>query len=42
VLNVAKGLRKLLDRKREKAAKRRQIAIEAGEDVSEDNEDEAE
>jgi RING finger protein 113A len=42
VFNVAKGLKKLLDRKREKAAKRRQAAIDAGEEVSEDDEDEAE
>jgi RING finger protein 113A len=42
VFNVAKGLKKLLDRKREKAAKRRQAVIDAGEEVSEDDEDEAE
>lgn len=42
VFNVAKGLKKLLDRKREKAAKRRQKAIEAGEEVSEDEEEDAE
>jgi len=39
VFNVAKGLKKLLDKKREKAAKRRQKAIEAGEEVSEDEEE---
>jgi len=39
VFNVAKGLKKLLDRKREKAAKRRQKAIEAGEEVSEEEEE---
>lgn len=38
VFNVAKGLKKLLDRKREAAAKRRERAIEAGEEVSEDEE----
>ncbi|CZR63824.1 related to N.crassa uvs2 protein [Phialocephala subalpina] len=42
VFNVAKGLKKLLDRKREKAAKRRQKAIEAGEEPSEDDDVEAE
>lgn len=40
VFNVAKGLKKLLDRKRERAAKRREKALEAGEDVSEDEEEE--
>ena len=40
VFNVAKGLKKLLDRKRERAAKRRQKAIDAGEEVSEDEEPE--
>ena len=39
VFNVAKGLKKLLDRKREAAAKRRERAIEAGEEVSEDEEE---
>lgn len=38
VFNVAKGLKKLLERKREAAAKRRERAIEAGEEVSEDEE----
>ena len=41
VFNVAKGLKKLLDRKRERAAKRRQKAIEAGEEVSDEEEEEA-
>jgi RING finger protein 113A len=36
VFNVAKGLKKLLDRKRERAAKRRERALEAGEDVSDE------
>lgn len=40
VFNVAKQLKKLLDKKREKAAKRRQKAIDAGEEVSEDEEEE--
>jgi RING finger protein 113A len=39
VFNVAKGLKKLLDKKREKAAKRRQKAIEAGEEVSDEDEE---
>ena len=39
VFNVAKGLKKLLERKREAAAKRRERAIEAGEEVSEDEEE---
>lgn len=39
VFNVAKNLKKLLDKKREKAAKRRQKAIEAGESVSEEEEE---
>lgn len=39
VFNVAKGLKKLLERKREAAARRREKAIEAGEEVSEDEED---
>lgn len=38
VFNGAKGLKKLLERKREKAAKRREAAIEAGEDVSDEEE----
>ena len=42
VFNVAKGLKKLLDKKREKAAKRRQKAIEAGEEVSDEEDEEAE
>ncbi|UNI24407.1 N-terminal methionine N(alpha)-acetyltransferase NatE [Purpureocillium takamizusanense] len=42
VFNGAKRLKRLLERKRERAAKRRQEAIEAGEEVSdEDEEDEA-
>jgi len=40
VFNVAKGLKKLLNKKREKAAKRRQKAIEAGEEVSDEEEEE--
>lgn len=40
VFNVAKGLKKLLDRKTERAAKRRQKAIEAGEEVSEEEDEE--
>ncbi|KAH8660695.1 hypothetical protein BGZ60DRAFT_413881 [Tricladium varicosporioides] len=40
VFNVAKNLKKLLDRKRERAARRRQKAIEAGEEVSEEEEEE--
>ena len=39
VFNVAKNLKKLLDKKRDKAAKRRQKAIEAGESVSEEEEE---
>lgn len=42
VFNGAKGLKKLLDKKREKAAKRRQKAIEAGEEVSDEEEGEEE
>ncbi|XP_044721888.1 zinc finger c-x8-C-x5-C-x3-H type (and similar) domain-containing protein [Hirsutella rhossiliensis] len=38
VFNTAKRLKKLLERKRERAAKRRQEALEAGEEVSEDEE----
>jgi RING finger protein 113A len=41
VFNVAKGLNKLLERKRNRAAKRREKAREAGEDVSEDEDGEA-
>ncbi|PHH88072.1 hypothetical protein CDD83_8035 [Cordyceps sp. RAO-2017] len=41
VFNSAKRLQKLLDRKRERAARRRQEALEAGEEVSEDEEGEA-
>ncbi|TVY30174.1 Pre-mRNA-splicing factor [Lachnellula hyalina] len=40
MFNGAKGLKKLLDKKREKAAKRRQKAIEAGEEVSDEEEEE--
>lgn len=40
VFNHAKRLQKLLDRKRERAAKRRQEAIEAGEEVSDEEEEE--
>lgn len=40
VFNGAKGLRKILDRKRERAKRRREKAIEAGEEVSEEEEDE--
>lgn len=39
VFNVAKNLKKLLAKKKEKAAKRRQKAIEAGESVSEEEEE---
>lgn len=39
VFNSAKRLKKLLDKKREKAAKRRQAAIEAGEEVSSEEEE---
>lgn len=42
VFNVAKGLKKLLDRKRERAAKRRQQPIDAGEEVSDEEEEEEE
>lgn len=38
VFNAAKRLQKLLDRKRERAARKRQEAIEAGEEVSEEEE----
>ncbi|KAG9237677.1 hypothetical protein BJ875DRAFT_453155 [Amylocarpus encephaloides] len=40
VFNVAKGLKKLLGRKREAAKKRREKAIEAGEEVSSEEDDE--
>ena len=40
VFNVARGLKKLLERKRERAAKRRAAAIEAGEEVSDEEEEE--
>ena len=40
VFNGAKELKKLLDRKRDRAAKRRQKAIDAGEEVSEEEEEE--
>jgi len=39
VFNVAKGLKKLLDKKRERAARQRQKAIEAGEEVSDEEEE---
>lgn len=39
VFNTAKGLKKLLDKKRERAKKRREKAIANGEDVDEDSED---
>ncbi|CAM1501683.1 Fc.00g036670.m01.CDS01 [Cosmosporella sp. VM-42] len=39
VFNSAKRLKKLLDRKRERAAKKRQEAKEAGEDVSDEEDD---
>ncbi|KAI9732911.1 MAG: RNA-splicing factor [Claussenomyces sp. TS43310] len=39
VFNNAKGLRKLLDRKRERAARRREKAIEAGEEVEDEEEE---
>lgn len=42
VFNVAKGLKKLLDRKRARAAKIREKAIEAGEEVSDEEELQAE
>ncbi|CAK7568430.1 MAG: RNA-splicing factor [Sporothrix epigloea] len=41
VFNGAKRLTKLLERKRQRAAKRRQAALEAGEDVSSDEEGES-
>lgn len=40
VFNAAKRLQKLLDKKRERAARKRQEAIEAGEEVSEDEKNE--
>src|SRR3569833_3036822 len=40
VFNSAKRLQKLLDRKRERAARRRQAAIDAGEELSVEEEDE--
>lgn len=42
VFNVAKNLKKLLDKKRERAARRREKAIEAGEEVSDDEDAELE
>lgn len=39
VFNVAKNLKKLLDKKRERAARRREKAIEAGQEISEDEEE---
>ncbi len=42
VFNGAKHLRKILDRKRERAKKRREKAREAGEEVSEEDEEGAE
>jgi RING finger protein 113A len=41
VFNVAKGLKKLLERKRERATKRKERAREAGEEISEDEDGEA-
>ncbi|TLS21765.1 uncharacterized protein PpBr36_09360 [Pyricularia pennisetigena] len=40
VFNSARQLQKLLDKKRERTAKRRQAAIEAGEEVSDEEEEE--
>jgi len=40
VFNTAKGLTKLLDRKRKRASERRQKALDAGEEPSEDEEEE--
>ena len=40
IFNGAKGLKKLLDRKRERAKRRRERALEAGEEVSEEEEEE--
>jgi RING finger protein 113A len=42
VFNVAKKLNRLLDKKRERAKKRREKAIENGEDIEEEEEAEAE
>lgn len=42
VFNVAKNLKKLLDKKRERAARLRQKAIDAGEEVSEEEEEDGE
>jgi len=39
VFNMAKGLKKLLERKRERVKRMREKAIEAGEDVSDEDED---
>lgn len=39
VFNSAKRLKKLLERKRDRAAKKRQAALEAGEDVDEETEE---
>ncbi|KAB8801889.1 hypothetical protein FH972_026710 [Carpinus fangiana] len=39
VFNSARGLKKILDRKRERAARRREKAIEAGEEVSSEGEE---
>jgi RING finger protein 113A len=39
VFNVAKGLKKLLEKKRRRAAERRSKAIEAGEEVSDEEEE---
>ena len=39
MFNSAKRLKKLLDRKREREARRRQEALEAGEQLSDGNED---
>jgi RING finger protein 113A len=40
VFNAAKRLQKLLDKKRERAARRRQEALEAGEEVSDEEDEE--
>lgn len=42
VFNSAKKLKKLLEKKRDRAAKRRQAAIDAGEEVSDEEEGEQE
>ena len=39
VFNVAKGLKKILDRKKARRAKKREKAVDAGEDVSSDEEE---